>query len=63
MQHEWGRKGMHIGHWWESQKNRGHYEDKDVTGWIILQWILERYDGVVRTGPIWLRIWIGGGLL
>jgi hypothetical protein len=23
MQHEWGRGGMHIGYWWESQKERG----------------------------------------
>jgi hypothetical protein len=25
-------------------------------GWVILKWILERYDGVVWTGLIWLRI-------
>jgi hypothetical protein len=22
MQHEWGRGGMHIGYWWESQKGK-----------------------------------------
>jgi hypothetical protein len=22
MWHEWGRRGMHIGYWWESQKER-----------------------------------------
>jgi hypothetical protein len=27
MQHEWGRGGMHIGYWWESQKEIGHWED------------------------------------
>jgi hypothetical protein len=42
MQHEWGRGGMHIGYWWESQKGRDHWEDQDVDGWIILKWILER---------------------
>jgi hypothetical protein len=31
-----GRRGMHIGYWWESQK-----EDQDVGSWIILKWILE----------------------
>jgi hypothetical protein len=33
---------MHVGYWWESQKERDHYEDQDVGGWIILKWILER---------------------
>jgi hypothetical protein len=27
-----GRRGMHIGYWWESQKERDHYEDEDVGG-------------------------------
>jgi hypothetical protein len=38
-----GRRGMHVGYWWESQKE----SDQDVGGWIILKWILERQDGVV----------------
>jgi hypothetical protein len=35
-----GKGGMHIGYWWESQKD--HWEDQDVDGWTILKWILER---------------------
>jgi hypothetical protein len=31
---------MHIGFWWEGQKERDHWEDQDVDGWIILEWIL-----------------------
>jgi hypothetical protein len=31
----WGRRGMHIGYWWESQKERGHWED--VSGGTILK--------------------------
>jgi hypothetical protein len=42
-----GRRGMRIGYWWESQKERDHYKDQDVSGWIILKWILERQDRVV----------------
>jgi hypothetical protein len=30
---------------------------------IILKWILERQDGVVWNGTIWLRIGTSGGLL
>jgi hypothetical protein len=32
-----GRRGMHVGYWWESQK-----ENKEVSGWIIIKWIIER---------------------
>jgi hypothetical protein len=36
------RRGMHIGYWWKSHKERDHWEDQDVGGWLILKWILER---------------------
>jgi hypothetical protein len=42
MQNEWGRSGIRIGYWWESQKERDHCEDQDVGGWTILKWISER---------------------
>jgi hypothetical protein len=42
---------MHIEFWWESQKARDHLEDLDVGGRIMLERILERFDGVV-----WARI-------
>jgi hypothetical protein len=42
----------------ESQKERDHYGDQDVGGWIILKLILERWEGF-----IWLRIESSGGLL
>jgi hypothetical protein len=35
----------------------------DVRGRIILEGILQRYDGVVWTGLIWLRIATSGGSL
>jgi hypothetical protein len=54
---------MHIEYLWESQAERDQQEDQDVGGWIILKWILERHDEMVRTGLIWLRIETGGGHL
>jgi hypothetical protein len=37
-----GKRGIHIGYWWEIQKERDHWEDEDIGGWRILKWILER---------------------
>jgi hypothetical protein len=37
-----GRKGMHIGFWRESQKERDHLEDLDIGGRIIIRWVLEK---------------------
>jgi hypothetical protein len=50
MWHEWGKRGMNILYWWESQKEIDN---------IILGWILERYDGMVWIG----LIGTDGGLL
>jgi hypothetical protein len=32
-----GRRGMHIGYWWDIQKERDHWEAQDVRGWTILK--------------------------
>jgi hypothetical protein len=37
-----GRRGTLTGYWWESQKERDHWEDQDIGGWIILGRILKR---------------------
>jgi hypothetical protein len=36
---------------------------RPLGGWIILGCILERWDGVMWTGLVWLRIGTGGELL
>jgi hypothetical protein len=33
--------------WWESQKERGHLEDKGIDGGMGSEWILERLAGGV----------------
>jgi hypothetical protein len=38
-------------------------EDQDVGGWTILKWILDRCDGMVLIGLIWVRIGTSGWLL
>jgi hypothetical protein len=57
----WGEE--ELVYWWESQMERDHYEDQDVGEWIILGLILERWDGLMWTGLVWLRIGTGGELL
>jgi hypothetical protein len=32
---------MHIGYWWESQKERDHQENLAVGEWIVLNWFLD----------------------
>ncbi|PNF40037.1 hypothetical protein B7P43_G11629 [Cryptotermes secundus] len=44
----WARHVARMGemnsyrYWWESQKERDHWEDQGVGEWTILKWILER---------------------
>jgi hypothetical protein len=53
---------MHIEYWWESQKERDHWEDQDVGGLAISKWILGRQDGIVWIGLICLTIRTSGRL-
>jgi hypothetical protein len=41
------RIGMHMRFLWKSQKETDHEKDLDVGGWIILNWIIQRYDGML----------------
>jgi hypothetical protein len=46
--------------WLENMKGRGNLEDLGVDGKVMLEWILEREFGKVRTGFVWLSIWTSG---
>jgi len=44
-------------------EGKNHWGYPDTDGRIILRWILRKWEGVVGTGWIWLRIGTGGGHL
>jgi hypothetical protein len=57
---------MHIGFWWEIQKERDHQEDLRSRWDNNIRMDLrerEREDGMVWIGLMWLRIGTSGGPL
>jgi len=44
MWREWVRRGGPVGSWWGNQRERGHWGDLGIDGWIILGWISRRWD-------------------
>jgi hypothetical protein len=46
-----------------NRRERDHWGDLDVDGWIILGWISRRWDVVIWTGLDWPRLATGGGRL
>jgi hypothetical protein len=57
------RRGMHVGFLSESQKKRDLHAEIDIGRTTTLKFIFQKYDAIVRTGLIWLRIGSNGGLL
>jgi len=58
-----GEKKVVYRVWWRNLMETGHLEDTGVDGRIILRGMFRKWDVVVWTGLIWLRVWTGGGHL
>jgi len=59
----WDRRGVYRVLVVVNLRERDHLGDPGVYGRIILSWIFRKWDVVVWTGLIWLRIGTVGGHL
>ena len=55
----WVRRGGCIGSWWGNRRERDHWGDLGVDGWIILEWVSVGVWTVLGC----FRIETGGGRL
>ena len=58
-----GEEKGRVGSWCGKRRERDHWGDLGVDGWIILGWISRRWDVGMWTGLGWPRKGTGGGRL
>ena len=58
-----GEERGHIESWWGNRRERDHWGDLGVDGFIILEWISRRWDVGMWTELGWARRGTGGGRL
>jgi hypothetical protein len=59
----WWRLKIHTKFMFERLKGRDHLEEAGIDRRMILTWALNKQNGRMWTGFIWLRIWTNGRLL
>ena len=58
-----GKERWCIGSWWGNRRERDHWGDLGVDGWLIVGRISGKRDVGIWTGLGWLRLETGGGRL
>ena len=59
----YGLGEMSLGSWWNNRRERDHWGELGVDGWIILRWISRNWDVGIWTGLGWPIIEKVGGSL
>jgi len=63
MWHVWVITEVHTGFWSRDPRERGHLENLDAHGRVILEWMFKKWYREAWTGLIWRMIETHGGFM